>query len=119
LGESLTGSLSPREPRWVFDAPEQVSVVSTGVEGRDRSEVDAVCAELMAARLLGKPFNDAPIRERLRKSVEVQTFFDPAADWAPAGDFEFCAALDRFDFVLRLVDSADGRRALMRVTIAG
>jgi 2-phosphosulfolactate phosphatase len=96
-------------------APQRVSLVRMGVEARERSEADDVCAELMEARLSGKPFDEKSIRGRLRASSEAQKFFDPAADWAPAGDFEFCARLDRFDVVLRRVDSAIGRYALVPV----
>jgi len=94
-------------------APEQVSLVRMGVEGRERSEADDLCAQLLAARLAGGDFDEASILNRLRKSPEAQKFFDREANWAPMRDFELCTVLDRFDFVLRLVDSADGGRPLM------
>lgn len=94
-------------------APERVSLVRMGVQGTDRSEADDVCSELLAARLSGRPYDESSISERLRSSPEAHKFFDPGALWAPQRDFELCTALDRFDFVLRLVDSPDGLRSLV------
>ncbi|HEX4024747.1 MAG TPA: 2-phosphosulfolactate phosphatase [Steroidobacteraceae bacterium] len=95
-------------------APASVSLVRMGVAAAQRSEADDVCAELLTARLSGQSFDVASIVPRLRRSPEAQKFFDPAADWAPERDFELCTALDRFDFVLRLGESADGTRSLIR-----
>jgi len=96
-------------------APATVSLVRMGVAAQARSEADDVCAVLLAARLSGRSFDEGSIVPRLRRSPEAHKFFDPMADWAPEGDFDLCAALDRFDFVLRLAEGAEGRRALIRV----
>ncbi len=96
-------------------APARVSLVRMGVAATEHSDADDVCAELLAARLSGQPFDERSIVPRLRRSPEAQKFFDPAADWAPQRDFELCTALDRFDFVLRLAEGADGTRFLLRV----
>jgi 2-phosphosulfolactate phosphatase len=56
------------------------------------------------------------VAARLRAAPAAAKFFDPAASWAPEADFGLCAAVDRFDFVLRLAAAdADGVRALERV----
>jgi 2-phosphosulfolactate phosphatase len=102
-------------------APVRVSLVRMGMAAMQHSDADDLCAELLAARLSGlAPLADLPgdseaIRERLRESPEADKFFDPAADWAPERDFELCTALDRFDFVLRLQDEADGLRSLRAI----
>ena len=96
-------------------APTRVSLVRMGVAAAEHSDADDVCAELLTARLSGRSFDEGSIRPRLRRSPEAQKFFDPAADWAPARDFELCTALDRFDFVLRLGERAVGRRSLGRI----
>lgn len=104
-------------------APTRVRLVRMGVAATQRSQADDLCAELIASRLSGMaqgaelPSDREAIRERLRKSPETQKFFDPAAHWAPERDFELCTALDRFDFVLRLQDDADGTRSLRAIAI--
>jgi 2-phosphosulfolactate phosphatase len=42
-------------------------------------------------------------------------FFDPAADWAPEGDFALCSALDVVDFAVELRRQPEGFLALQRV----
>ena len=82
--------------------PARVSLVCMGREAREPSAEDTLCAALLEARLAGAPFDESSLRERLRAAPAARMFFDPAADWAPEGDFERCTHLDRFDFVLRL-----------------
>lgn len=88
-------------------APARVSLVRMGHEAREPCAADTLCAALLEARLTGRPFDDGSLRERLRDTPAARMFFDPAADWAPQGDFDRCTDLDRFDFVLRL-DARDG-----------
>jgi 2-phosphosulfolactate phosphatase len=83
-------------------SPQHVSIVRMGREAVERSEEDDLCAELLAARLRGDPFDTSTIRDRLRYTRSALKFFDPEATWAPQGDFELCTDADRFDFVLRL-----------------
>ncbi|MGH8206343.1 MAG: 2-phosphosulfolactate phosphatase [Steroidobacteraceae bacterium] len=96
-------------------APASVSLVRMGVAASEHSDADDLCAELLAARLSGRSFDESSIVPRLRRSPEAQKFFDPAADWAPQRDFELCTTLDRFDFVLQLAGRAGERRYLVRV----
>ena len=47
-------------------------------------------------------------------------FFDPACDWAPLTDFDYCTEVDRFDFVLRAARvTHEGRRELERIAVPG
>ena len=55
------------------------------------------------------------VRETLRSAPAARKFFDPACDWAPLGDFDYCTDVDRFDFVLRLERPADGAPHLSRI----
>ena len=100
-------------------APARVSLVRMGVAASRHSDADDLCAELLLARLSGRPFNERPIPQRLRGSAEARKFFDPAADWAPERDFELCTVLDRFDFVLRRVASPEDRPYLVRIPAPG
>ena len=64
---------------------------------------DDLCAEALVDLLQGGPAPaTATVRERLREAPAAEKFFDPACDWAPAPDFDYCTEVDRFDFVLRL-----------------
>jgi len=44
----------------------------------------------------------------LRAAPAAAKFFDPAADWAPEGDFALCAALDSLPVAVRLSRDAAG-----------
>jgi 2-phosphosulfolactate phosphatase len=83
-------------------APALVTIVRMGTAGSARTDEDDVCAELLHARLTGRPYDVSTIRERLRRCPAARKFFDPGATWAPERDFELCTDVDRFDFVLHL-----------------
>jgi len=82
--------------------PRQVSLVRMGHEARERCAEDDLYAECLRLLLLGAPAPLGEVRERLRAAPAAAKFFDPACDWAPRDDFEYCTDVDRFDFVLRL-----------------
>ena len=96
-------------------APDRVSIVRMGKAALERSDEDDLCAELLAARLKGEPFDVSSVRSRLRYAPAALKFFDPQADWAPETDFALCTDVDRFDFVLRLREDAAGVKYLERV----
>jgi 2-phosphosulfolactate phosphatase len=83
-------------------APQRVSLVRMGHEARERCAEDDLYAECLRRLLLGEPAPLGEVRERLRTAPAAAKFFDPACDWAPRDDFEYCTDVDRFDFVLRL-----------------
>jgi 2-phosphosulfolactate phosphatase len=82
--------------------PQRVSLVRMGHEARERCAEDDLYAECLRRLLLGQAAPLAEVRERLRSAPAAAKFFDPACDWAPRDDFEYCTDVDRFDFVLRL-----------------
>ncbi len=82
--------------------PAQVSIVRMGHEARERCAEDDLFAECLRLMLAGEPAPLAEVRERLRDAPAAVKFFDPACDWAPREDFDYCTDVDRFDFVLRL-----------------
>lgn len=82
--------------------PAQVTLVRMGHEARERCEEDDACAEILASRLAGHRIDEPSLIAALRHASSAQKFFDPACDWAPAGDFERCTQVDKFGFVLRL-----------------
>jgi 2-phosphosulfolactate phosphatase len=115
----LTGSLVNAAAicRYITSlAPQQVSIVRMGYDAHTRSAEDDLCAELLAARLKGEPFDVGAVRARLRHSPAAAKFFDPAcAGWAPQTDFDLCTEVDRFNFVLRLREDDAGVKYLERI----
>ena len=121
--EVLTGSLVNVSAiaRYIRSCqPEQVTLVRMGHEARERCAEDDFCADSLL-RLLegGAPPATSDARARLRDVPAARKFFDPACDWAPQTDFDYCTEVDRFDFVLRLRTGIDGRRELERVGVSG
>lgn len=98
--------------------PAQVTVVRMGHEARERCAEDDLCASTLLTLLEGgvAPTTDE-VRARLRGVPAARKFFDPACDYAPREDFDYCTEVDRFDFVLRLSRGADGLRELARVDV--
>jgi 2-phosphosulfolactate phosphatase len=121
--EVLTGSLVNVSAiaRYVRSRrPARVTLVRMGHEARERCAEDDFCADSLLRLLEGGLAPTTPdARERLRHVPAARKFFDPACDWAPQADFDYCTHVDRFDFVLRLRTGFDGRRELQRITIAG
>jgi 2-phosphosulfolactate phosphatase len=99
-------------------APSRVSLVRMGHEARERCAEDDLYAECLRLMLLGQPAPLAEVRERLRAAPAAVKFFDPACDWAPLDDFDYCTDVDRFDFVLRLKRVPGGPVELERVPSA-
>ena len=97
-------------------APAQVTIVRMGHEARERCAEDDLCAEVLVDLFEGgrTPSTDA-VRQRLRDAPAARKFFDPACDWAPRPDFDYCTDVDRFNFVLRLRAAPDGLRELDRI----
>jgi 2-phosphosulfolactate phosphatase len=86
----------------------RVSLVRMGHEAHERCAEDDLYAECLATMLEGGQPPLGEVREHLRSAPSARKFFDPACDWAPRQDFDFCTEVDRFDFVLRLRHAADG-----------
>lgn len=94
--------------------PAEVTLVAMGHEARERCLEDDLCRDLLHARLVGEPFDVLGLEARLRAAPAAAKFFDPAADWAPEGDFALCAALDALPSAVVLGRSAEGRPELRR-----
>ncbi len=101
-------------------SPARVSLVRMGHEARERCAEDDLYAESLQVMLRGGPAPVAEsVRERLRSAPAARKFFEPACDWAPLPDFDYCTEVDRFDFVLRLRRVPGEPLELERVPRAG
>jgi 2-phosphosulfolactate phosphatase len=100
-------------------APPDVTIVRMGHEARQRCAEDDLCAAVLVDLMQGGAAPaTASVRAQLRTAPAAVKFFDPACDWAPLTDFDYCTEVDRFDFVLRVRRDAQGRLDLERVELA-
>jgi 2-phosphosulfolactate phosphatase len=96
-------------------SPARVSLVRMGHEARARCAEDDLYAECLGLMLRGRPAPLDEVPQRLRNAPAAVKFFDPACDWAPIEDFDYCTEVDRFDFVLRVKRRAGEPMELERV----
>lgn len=94
--------------------PSIVTVVAMGHEAREPCIEDESCAALLTARLRGGAVDVVQPAALLRTAPAAAKFFDPAADWAPEGDFALCTALDALPFAVALGRSPEGWLELRR-----
>lgn len=83
-------------------APREVYIVRMGHQAERRCAEDDLCAELLVARLEGRPCAIGDAAARLRTAPAAEKFFDPHADWAPQADFELCTRTDLYGFAAAL-----------------
>ena len=94
-------------------APEVVSLVAMGEAGTVPTDEDTLCAEYLQALLEDRPRDYRAIVHRIVHERTTPSFLDLAGEEsAPTEDLEYCLALDRFAFVLRV----SRREGLHRLT---
>lgn len=85
----------------------------TLVESGGPPEGDDAVADLLEALLRGERPDPAPFAARVRASEAARELLDAARPHSPPADIDRCAAVDAFDFALR-VDREDGRVVVRR-----
>jgi len=93
--------------------PPLVTLVASGRPGRD--EEDFVCAEYLAALLLGTDFDLAGSLLRLRSSERCQELARGLTAGFPASDLDLSLTPDRFQFCMPVTDR-EGRLVLIAET---
>lgn len=84
--------------------PANVCLVCMGYEGKRPTQEDTFLAEYIKSALLGETTDFRHMKEILRTGDGAR-LLDPANHtWSPAGDFDLCLDIDRFDFVIRLTE---------------
>ncbi|MGD2200979.1 MAG: 2-phosphosulfolactate phosphatase [Candidatus Bathyarchaeota archaeon] len=84
--------------------PDLVSLVAMGNVGMKPNEEDESCAEYLEARLRGENPDIEGMKERIRAAPSGAKFFDRSRPQFREEDFHLAMELDRFDFVLRVVE---------------
>jgi 2-phosphosulfolactate phosphatase len=91
-------------------APTSITFVITGARPGaplHTGDEDAACADYVEALLRGEtPDQEAAVR-RVLDSPNGQAFLDPARSELPAADLEYCTAVDRFAFAMRVARQDD------------
>lgn len=115
--EMLTGSLVNAKAIAEYiknsDA-EDVSLVCMGLAGAEQTREDTLCAEYIKALVEGTAIDLAAGVEECRQTSGAK-FFDPQKSMFPEEDFWLCVEADKFDFVLRVEQGADGLMHTVRV----
>ncbi len=108
--EMLTGSLVNAKAIAEYikrSGAEEVSLVCMGLAGKESTREDTLCAQYIKSQVEGNPIDLAPgIAEC--KATSGAKFFDPAKTPFPEEDFWLCTEADKFPFVLRVEQGADG-----------
>jgi len=81
--------------------PPLVTLVPTGGEGRHVE--DLACAELLEARLAGRPVEAEALLDRVRADDRYRRLAGGSVPGFPATDLDLALQLDRFDFVQEAV----------------
>jgi 2-phosphosulfolactate phosphatase len=87
-------------------APRLVSLVAMGMRAERPAAEDEACAELLAARLEGRPIDERALLAGVVDGGAGARFEEDSEDF-PRSDVDYCMALDAFDFVMR-VAARDG-----------
>jgi 2-phosphosulfolactate phosphatase len=87
-------------------SPPLVSLVAMGMRGERPAAEDELCADILEARLRGRPLDEGALLHDLARSDAGARFEEESEDF-PRTDVDYCLALDAFDFVMR-VATRDG-----------
>lgn len=80
----------------------QVSLVCMGLEGKEETDEDTLCARYIKS-ILEEETLDIPSEIERLKQTSGAKFFDPKQnDVFPEADFYMCTQVDKFDFVMKL-----------------
>jgi 2-phosphosulfolactate phosphatase len=92
--------------------PPLVSLVAMGMRGERPAAEDELCADVLEARLAGRPLDERALLHDLARSDAGARFEEDSEDF-PRTDVDYCLALDAFDFVMP-VAARDGHLVATR-----
>ena len=94
----------------------EISLVCMGLAGVQETEEDTLCARYIKAILEGEEI-DFEKEIDIVKRTSGAKFFDPAqSEVFPEKDFYMCTVIDKFDFVLKLVNG-DGLPYMTKIKV--
>ena len=86
--------------------PKIVSIVAMGWEGKEMTPEDESLAEYIELKLKGEEPDFHSMKKRIRTHPQGAKFFDPMQSLFREGDFHCALDINRFNFCLKLVKSA-------------
>ncbi len=96
---------------------DEVSLIAMGLGGTELADEDTLCAAYLRDLVQGRTTDFEEIRRYLAEDSTTGRFLDLVGEAsAPAEDFDYCMALDRFDFVLR-AEQGNGRLVLRQIAV--
>lgn len=87
--------------------PQIVSLVCMGLEAKEPTEEDTLCAEYIKSLLEGTSIDLEAGIENVKVTSGAKFFDKEQNDVFPQTDFSYCTQVDKFDFALELVEMGD------------
>ena len=81
-------------------APSEVTIVAMGLEGRERSDEDELCALYIRNLLEGRQPDRAALAALVRAGKEAGKFGDPTCPHFRREDLEIAVRIDTYDFAV-------------------
>lgn len=87
--------------------PENVSLVCMGLEAKEPTQEDTLCAEYIKSILENNPIDLNDRIEKLKNTSGAKFFDATQQDVFPKADFDLCTKVDIFSFVLKVEKDID------------
>jgi 2-phosphosulfolactate phosphatase len=97
-GSLVTASATTRALR--AHAPDQVTLVGMGLNGKVRTDEDDLCAIHLRNLLQGRPGSVSGTREVILAGPQIPDFADPAKPHLHPKDLDIALDIDRYDFAV-------------------
>lgn len=110
-GSLVTATATTRALR--AHAPEQVTLVAMGLDGKARTDEDELCAIHLRNLLQGRPGSISGTRDVILAGPQIPDFADPAKPHLHPNDLDIALDIDRYDFAVRIT-AEDGRLVARR-----
>jgi 2-phosphosulfolactate phosphatase len=96
-------------------APDEVTLVGMGLDGKVRSDEDDLCAIHLRNLLQGRPGSITGTREVILAGPQIPDFADPAKPHLHPKDLDIALDIDRFDFAV-CISRENGRLVARKET---
>lgn len=95
--------------------PENVSLVCMGLEAKEPTQEDTLCAEYIKSILENNPIDLNEKIEELKFTSGAKFFDASQQEIFPQADFDLCTKVDIFSFVLKVEKDAEGLNYIKKI----
>lgn len=95
--------------------PENVSLVCMGLEAKEPTQEDSLCAEYIKSILENNPIDLNEKIEELKFTSGAKFFDASQQEIFPQADFDLCTKVDIFSFVLKVEKDAEGLNYIKKI----